>query len=133
MSARLLLAGGLIVSAGLVWTVGGAWGYVIGAIQLALGVAVIVRPNARGPLAGAMISLVPAPLAAVRHWTAQLPATCHCARLPHPPPALVSVTGLAVAFDLALLGYALWLTASPRPGAPIPGERGSRHPKGRAT
>jgi hypothetical protein len=111
-SARLLLAPGLIVSAALVAAVGGGWGYGIAAVQLALGATLLVRPQWRGPIAGAMISLVPAPLAAIRHWTAGLPGSCKCARLPHPPPALVSVTGVAVAFDLVLLGYALWLTAA---------------------
>jgi hypothetical protein len=109
-----LLALGLMVSAGLVAAVGGAWGYVIAALQVALGGALLVRPQARGPIAGAMISLVPAPLAAIRHWSAGLPGTCKCARLPHPPPGLVSLTGLAVAVDLSLLGYALWLTAARR-------------------
>ena len=113
-SARLLLAPGLIVSAALVAAVGGGWGYVIAAIQVALGAAIFLKPQSRGPIAGAMISLVPAPLAAIRHWTAGLPDTCKCARLPHPPPALVSLTGLAVAANLVLLGYALWLTAARR-------------------
>jgi hypothetical protein len=112
--ARLGLATGLLLSAALLIAIGGWWGLVIGVAQGALGIAAFARPGARAPLAGAVVALVPAPLAATRHWTARLPGSCSCARLPHPPPGLVSATGLVVAFDLALLGLALWQAAAIR-------------------
>jgi hypothetical protein len=58
--------------------------------------------------------LVPGPLGAARHWSAHLPGACHCARLPQPPPGLISLTGLFVALDVALLALALGLTAGHR-------------------
>ncbi len=111
-AGRLLLATGLLISAALLSFVGGGWGLAFGASQAALGVAALLRPRSPLPLAGALLLLVPAPLAAIRHWTARLPGACRCARLPKPPPGLVSLTGLAVTLDLALLGLALWLAAA---------------------
>jgi hypothetical protein len=109
-----LLATGLVASAALICLVGGGWGYAIGAVQAALAVAIVVRRGSLVPVATAVAALAPPPLAATRHWTARLPGACRCARLPHPPPGLVSVTGLAVALDLALLGLTLWLMATNR-------------------
>jgi hypothetical protein len=131
-SARLLLAPGLIVSAGLVLAVGGVWGYVIGAVQLVLGVALFLRPRSQGAIIGATLSLVPAPWAAIRHWTAGLPGACRCARLPHPPPGLASVTGLAVLVQVALLGYAVWFTAAHRRLGVAPVEGSSERARGEA-
>jgi len=113
-AARLLLATGLAISAALVSAVGGWWGIAIGVTQAALALAVFLRPQSHGAQAGSILTLIPAPLAAARHWTARLPGMCHCSRLPHPPPGLVSLTGLVVALDLALIGLALWLTAANR-------------------
>jgi hypothetical protein len=111
-AARLLLATGLIVSAVMVSAIGGWWGWAIGAAQLALGVAIVARPAPPAPAAAAVLVLIPAPVAATRHWTAHLPGGCRCAALAHPPPGLVSLTGVAVALDVALLALSLWLTAT---------------------
>lgn len=113
-AARFLLATGLVVSAGLLSVVGGWWGLALGAAQAALAVAALFRPQSPSPLAGAMLSLVPAPLEAARHWIARLPVGCRCARLPHPPPGLVSVTGLMVVLDVSLLALTAWMTATKR-------------------
>jgi hypothetical protein len=113
-TARLLLATGLFISATLVAAVGSWWGWGIGALQGAIGVAVVCWPRSPRPVAAAVLALVPPVLAAVRHWTARLPGACACARLPHPPPALVSVTGLVVAIDGLLVGLTLWLLATTR-------------------
>ncbi len=107
----LLLAAGLLVSAALLAAVGGWWGVALGAAQAAVGGAIAVRPDAIGGRAAACLLCVPAPFAAIRHWTARLPGACRCARLPQPPPGLVSWIGLAVALDLVLLGATLWVTA----------------------
>jgi hypothetical protein len=112
--ATRLLATGLLLSAGLLTALGGWAGLAIGVAQAVVAVALLLRPSTAGPLAGAILLLVPAPLAAVRHWTARLPGACRCVRLPHPPPGLVSLTGLVVALDLLLLGLAMWLTAAHR-------------------
>jgi hypothetical protein len=113
-AARLLLATGLIVSAAVVSAIGGWWGWAIGAAQLALGAAIVAWPASPAPAAAAVLVLIPAPLAAIRHWTARLPGGCRCAVLSHPPPGLVSLTGLVVALDVLLLALALWLTATNR-------------------
>ena len=113
-AARLLLATGLGVSAVLVSAIGGWWGLAMGTVQGALALAIFLRSRSSGVQAGAVLALVPPPLAAVRHWTARLPGVCRCARLPHPPPGLVSVTGLVVALDVVLIGLALWLAAANR-------------------
>ncbi len=124
-SFRLLLATGLAVSAGLVIVAGagsggGGWAIGIGGGQAALAGALLLRPRSTGPLAGAVLFLIPAPLAAVRHWSARLPGACQCARLPQPAPGLVSLTGLVVVIDLALLGLTLRLAATRRRLAAIP-------------
>ena len=111
---RFLVAPGLVVSAVVVAALGGWWGVAIGAVQAAAGVALFLRPRSPGPRAAAGLALVAPPVAAIRHWTARLPGVCRCARLPHPPPGLVSLTGLAVALDVGLLGLALWRTAAHR-------------------
>jgi len=109
---RAVLAIGLIACAGLMAMVGGWSGAVLGAVQAGVGAAVALRLGSPRPAAWAVLVLVPGPLAAARHWTAQLPGACQCARLPHPPPGLVSMTGLGVALDLVLLSLALALTAA---------------------
>jgi hypothetical protein len=113
-AARLVLATGLIVSAVVVSVVGGWWGWSIGAAQLALGIAVVAWPTSPAPAAVAVVVLIPAPLAAIRHWTAHLPGGCRCAALSHQPPGLVSLIGVAVALDVSLLTLTLWLTATNR-------------------
>lgn len=115
-AARLLVATGLVVSAALLSVVGGGWGAVIGAVQAALGAALVLWPHSSAPLGGAVLAVAPVPLAAARHWTAGLPGACRCARLPHPPPPLVSLTGLAVTLDIVLLALILWLAAALRHG-----------------
>lgn len=109
---RAVLGLGLLASAALMAALGGWSGAILGAAQAGLAVTVAVRLRSPRPAAWAVLVLIPAPLAAARHWTARLPGGCRCARLPHPPPGLVSVTGLAVLLDLGLLGLALALTAA---------------------
>lgn len=110
----IALAGGLIVSAVLLAAVGGWSGTGLGVVQVGLGAAIVVRPTSPWPPAWSILALVPGPFAAIVHWTAHLPGGCRCARLAQPPPALVSVTGAAVALDIALLGLAFGLTAANR-------------------
>jgi hypothetical protein len=109
---RAVLGLGLVASAALMAALGGWPGAILGAVQAVLAMVVAVRLRSPRPAAWAVLVLIPAPLAAGRHWTADLPGACRCARLPHPPPGLVSVTGLAVLLDLGLLGLALALTAA---------------------
>ncbi|MDQ1394720.1 MAG: hypothetical protein QOF30_3697 [Acidimicrobiaceae bacterium] len=110
----MILATGLVVSAIVVSAIGGWWGWAIGAAQVAIGAAVVARPASPAPAAAAILVLIPAPLGATRHWTAHLPGGCGCAALSHPPPGLVSLTGLVVTLDVLLLVLALWLTATNR-------------------
>jgi hypothetical protein len=116
------LASGLTVSALLLAARGGWPGAVIGAAQLAAAVALLlrpVRPTGKGTLAVAALALVPAPVLALRHWTAGLPLVCQCSGPAKPAPGLLSLTGLAVAIDLALLVLAIGpvLAARRRVGA----------------
>ena len=112
--ARVALVAGLTASAALVALVGGGFGIAIGAAQAVVAVWLLARPAAPGPVGAAVLTLVPAPMSAAWHWTARLPGACPCARLPKPPPGLVSVTGLTVALDAALVGWAIWLAVSYR-------------------
>jgi hypothetical protein len=114
--ARALLALGLIVSGIVVAAIGGWTGLVLGAGQVAMGTAALLWPRSSGPLGGALLFLVPVPLEAARRWTNRLPLTCPCVRSAHPP-ALVSVTGLAVVLDLALIAVLLHQAARQRRGA----------------
>jgi hypothetical protein len=109
---RAVLATGLVASAGLSAIVGSWSGTLLAAAQVGLAAVVALRLGSPRPAAWAVLVLIPGPLAAARHWTADLPGACRCARLPHPPPGLVSLTGLTVALDLVLLGLALVLTAA---------------------
>lgn len=111
--ARVALAAGLTASAALVALVGGAFGVAIGTAQAAVAVWLVLRPAAPGPVGAAVLTLAPVPLTAAWHWTARLPGACPCARIPKPP-GLVSVTGLTVALDAALVGLAMWLVVSYR-------------------
>lgn len=110
---RGMLATGLVISAGLLAAVGGWSGLVLALLQLAVAAAVTVRWNSVWPPAWAILALLPGPVAAVRHWTVQLPGACQCARMAHPP-ALVSLAGLAVLVDVALLGLASAVTLANR-------------------
>jgi hypothetical protein len=114
-SSRVILASGLCVSAALVAAQGGWPALVLAAAQLALAGAIVVRWTSPWPPAWAVLALVVAPVEAVRHWTARLPGACPCARLPHPPPGLWSLTGLAVLVDVGLLALALWLVTAHQP------------------
>ena len=111
-AGRLSLATALVVCALLLTATGGLPGLVLGGAQAALAVAIVIQPASPWPAAWAVMALLPGPLLAARHWTAGLPGACHCARLRRPPPALVSLTGLAVVVDLAVLALALWLIAA---------------------
>lgn len=111
---RGLLAGGLSILAGLLAAIGSWPGLAFALAQLGIAVAVVLRWRSMWPPAWAVLVLIPPPLAAARHWTVRLPGACQCARLAHPPPALVSLTGLAVLIDLALFALALALTVANR-------------------
>jgi hypothetical protein len=113
-AGRLTLALGLLVSAGLLAAGGDWWGLAIGTSQVGLAAAIALRPSSPWPPAWTVLAALPAPVAAARHWAAHLPGACKCARLPHPPPGLVSLTGLAVAVDIGLLAVALAVTAASR-------------------
>jgi hypothetical protein len=108
------LAGGLLVSAVFLTAVGGWSGLGLGVAQVGLGAAIVLRPRSPWPPAWSIPALLPGPFAATVHWTAHLPGGCGCARLAHPPPGLVSLTGAAVALDIALLGLAVGVTAANR-------------------
>lgn len=113
-AARVALAAGLTASAALVALVGGGVAIAIGTAQAVVAGWLLARPAAPGPVGAAVLTLVTAPISATWHWTARLPGACPCARLPKPPPGLVSVTGLTVALDAALVVLAIWLAASYR-------------------
>jgi hypothetical protein len=110
----IALAGGLLISAVLLAAVGGWSGTGLGVVQVGLGAAIVLRPTSPWPPAWSILAVLPGPFAAIVHWTARLPGGCGCARLAHPPPALLSLTGAAVAFDIALLALAVGLTAANR-------------------
>ena len=98
---------GLLLSAGLLASVGGRAGIALAVLQLAAAAAIVVRPGQPAPLAAAAFMLVVAPVSAIVHWTAESPLGCRCQRVAHAP-GLVSRTGLVVVADLVLLGLALW-------------------------
>lgn len=109
-----MLATGLLASAGLVAAVGGRWGVAVALAQMAVAAAIATHLLSPWPPAWAILATLPAPIAAARHWTAGLPGACQCTRLPHPPPGLISLTGLAVLVDVGLLVAALVVTNAAR-------------------
>lgn len=112
--ARIVLATGLVVSGALVAVVGGAWGVAFGVAQAAAGIGVAVWGRSRDPLVAGLVTLIAPVVVTARHWSAGVPGVCHCARLPHPAPALVSATGLAVLLDVLLLGVTVTVLAGNR-------------------
>jgi hypothetical protein len=113
-AARIVLSVGLVTSGALVAVVGGTWGIAFGVAQVAAGVGVGVWRRSRDPLVAGLVSLVAPVLVTARHWSAGVPGVCHCARLPHPAPALVSTTGLAVLLDVVLVGLTVAVLAANR-------------------